>query len=88
VSGPRTISEQSEENEWWSVLEVSQYATAEEIRRSYLRSRSQTEADRGCLASGQSSAEADLPAYLPEYAQLPADRFDGLAMLKKRAAAM
>jgi hypothetical protein len=30
-------SKQSEEDEWWSVLEVSPYASADEIRRSYIR---------------------------------------------------
>jgi len=39
-------SKQSEENEWWSVLEVSPYATMEEIRRSYLRKIKQTHPDR------------------------------------------
>src|SRR6266566_9115665 len=39
-------SEQSEENEWWSVLEVSPYATVEEIRRSYLRKIKQSHPDR------------------------------------------
>ena len=39
-------SEQSEKNEWWRVLEVSQSATAEEIRRSYLRKIKQTHPDR------------------------------------------
>jgi DnaJ-domain-containing protein 1 len=39
-------SEQSEENKWWSVLEVSPYATAGEIRRSYLRKIKQTHPDR------------------------------------------
>jgi hypothetical protein len=39
-------SEQSEENKWWSVLEVSPYATAEEIRRSYLRKIKQSHPDR------------------------------------------
>ena len=39
-------SEQSEENEWWSVLEVSPHATAAEIRRSYLRKIKQSHPDR------------------------------------------
>lgn len=39
-------SKQSEENEWWRVLEVSQSATAEEIRRSYLRKIKQSHPDR------------------------------------------
>ena len=39
-------SEQSEENEWWSVLEVSPYATAEEIRHSYLRKIKESHPDR------------------------------------------
>jgi hypothetical protein len=39
-------SEPSEENEWWHVLEVSQYATVEEIRLSYLHKIKQTHPDR------------------------------------------
>jgi len=39
-------SEQSEENDWWRVLEVSRYATMEEVRRSYLRKIKQTHPDR------------------------------------------
>jgi DnaJ-domain-containing protein 1 len=38
--------EQFAENEWWSVLEVSPYASAEEIRRSYLRKIKQSHPDR------------------------------------------
>ena len=37
---------QPEENEWWRVLEVSPYASAEEIRRSYLGKIKQTHPDR------------------------------------------
>jgi DnaJ-domain-containing protein 1 len=39
-------SEHSEENKWWSVLEVSPHATAAEIRRSYLRKIKQSHPDR------------------------------------------
>jgi len=39
-------SQQSKENEWWSVLEVSPNAGAEEIRRSYLRKIKQSHPDR------------------------------------------
>jgi molecular chaperone GrpE (heat shock protein) len=39
-------SEQSEENEWWSVLEVSPDASADEVRRSYLRKIKQSHPDR------------------------------------------
>jgi DnaJ-domain-containing protein 1 len=38
--------EGSEEREWWSVLEVSPYASANEIRRSYLRKIKQSIPDR------------------------------------------
>src|SRR5437763_13690574 len=37
---------QAEENEWWRVLEVSPYASAEEIRRSYLGKIKQTHPER------------------------------------------
>jgi hypothetical protein len=37
---------ESKENQWWSVLEVSQYASANEIRRSYLRKIKQSHPDR------------------------------------------
>ncbi len=39
-------SKQSEENEWWSVLDVSPHASADEIRRSYLRRIKQSHPDR------------------------------------------
>jgi hypothetical protein len=39
-------AKQSEENEWWSALEVSPDASAAEIRRSYLRKIQQTHPDR------------------------------------------
>jgi len=39
-------SKQSEESEWWSVLEVSPYARADEIRCSYLRKIKQSHPDR------------------------------------------
>jgi DnaJ-domain-containing protein 1 len=39
-------SKQSEESEWWSVLEVSPYVSADEIRRSYLRKIKQCRPDR------------------------------------------
>jgi DnaJ-domain-containing protein 1 len=38
--------QQGEKNEWWKVLEVSPYATSEEIRRSYLGKIKQTHPDR------------------------------------------
>jgi DnaJ-domain-containing protein 1 len=44
--GAANQSEQSEENEWWRVLEVSQFATPEEIRRSYLRKIKEIHPDR------------------------------------------
>ena len=37
---------ESKENQWWSVLEVSQYASVSEIRRSYLRKIKQSHPDR------------------------------------------
>jgi DnaJ-domain-containing protein 1 len=37
---------ESKENQWWSVLEVSQYASVNEIRRSYLRKIKQSHPDR------------------------------------------
>jgi DnaJ-like protein len=40
------VSKQSKESEWWRVLEVSPYASANEIRRSYLRKIKQTHPDR------------------------------------------
>jgi hypothetical protein len=40
------VSKQSKEGEWWSVLEVSPNAGAEEIRRSYLRKIKQSHPDR------------------------------------------
>jgi len=43
VSGSRR---QSKESEWWSVLEVSPHATADEIRRSYLSKIKETHPDR------------------------------------------
>jgi hypothetical protein len=39
-------AKQSEENEWWSVLEVSPDASADEVRRSYLRKIKQSHPDR------------------------------------------
>jgi hypothetical protein len=39
-------SEQPEATEWWRVLEVSPYASAEEIRRSYLGKIRETHPDR------------------------------------------
>jgi DnaJ-domain-containing protein 1 len=39
-------SKQSEESQWWSVLEVSPCASADEIRRSYLRKIKQSHPDR------------------------------------------
>src|SRR5262249_17598843 len=39
-------SKQSEESEWWSVLEVSPYASADEIRRSYRRKIKRSHPDR------------------------------------------
>jgi hypothetical protein len=39
-------AKRSEEREWWSVLEVSPYASADEIRRSYLRKIKQSHPDR------------------------------------------
>jgi hypothetical protein len=39
-------SKQSEESEWWRVLEVSPYACADEIRRRYLRKIKQSHPDR------------------------------------------
>jgi hypothetical protein len=39
-------AKQSKESEWWSVLEVSPYAGADEIRRSYLRKIKQSHPDR------------------------------------------
>jgi DnaJ-domain-containing protein 1 len=39
-------SKQSEERKWWSVLEVSPCASADEIRRSYLRKIKQAHPDR------------------------------------------
>jgi DnaJ-domain-containing protein 1 len=38
--------QQGEKNEWWKVLEVSPYASSEEIRRSYLGKIKQTHPDR------------------------------------------
>jgi DnaJ-like protein len=40
------VSKQSKESEWWSVLEVSPYASADEIRRSYLSKIKETHPDR------------------------------------------
>ncbi len=37
---------ESKENQWWSVLEVSQYASVNEIRRSYLCKMKQSHPDR------------------------------------------
>jgi len=39
-------AKQSEGGDWWKVLEVSQYASADEIRRSYLVQIKQTHPDR------------------------------------------
>jgi DnaJ-domain-containing protein 1 len=39
-------AKQSEENEWWNVLEVSPDASADEVRRSYLRKIKQSHPDR------------------------------------------
>jgi hypothetical protein len=39
-------AKRSEEREWWSVLEVSPYASAEEVRGSYLRKIKRSHPDR------------------------------------------
>jgi hypothetical protein len=44
--GPREWATQSEENDWWRVLEVSPYASADHIRRSYLRKIKESHPDR------------------------------------------
>src|SRR5437763_11732401 len=43
---PKWALKESKENQWWSVLEVSQYASVSEIRRSYLRKIKQSHPDR------------------------------------------
>jgi hypothetical protein len=44
--GQREWATQSEENDWWRVLEVSPYASADHIRRSYLRKIKESHPDR------------------------------------------
>jgi len=44
--GQREWATQSDENDWWRVLEVSPYASADHIRRSYLRKIKESHPDR------------------------------------------
>jgi DnaJ-domain-containing protein 1 len=51
--------EQSEEIVWWRVLEVSPYASADEIRRSYLQKMSESHPDRVALLAPELLPEAE-----------------------------